>query len=132
MNILTLIIAGAMLGVSVGLVFITVGKVAGISSIANGALARNPQQWKLAFLLGLVACGGLLFAFFPSSFSQPDLSNSGLIIGGLLVGFGTRISNGCTAGHGICGNARFSKRSILATLTFITTGALTVFVGGVL
>ncbi len=130
MDIIPLVIAGAMLGLSVGIIFITLGKVAGISGIAAGVFSPERETWKFAFLAGLISSGALLYFLYPASFTVPAVGPLGLIIGGVLVGFGTRIGNGCTCGHGICGNARFSKRSILATLTFIATGAITVFIGG--
>lgn len=111
------------------------GRVAGISGIL-GSLLPVPQNntalevgWRVAFLLGLVAVG-LTVTLVDATPIMNDAprSTSILVVAGLLVGFGTRLGSGCTSGHGVCGMSRLSPRSIAATLTFITTGALTVAV----
>jgi len=134
-------IGGALIGLAAVALLLFNGKIAGISGIAGG-LIQSPSKgdgaWRLAFVLGLVAAGiaGSLIA--PSLFAvDVDRSVPAVLAAGLLVGFGTRTGNGCTSGHGVCGLGRLSRRSLAATLTFMTTGALTVFVvqhllGGVL
>lgn len=129
MNIAYLIIAGAMLGISVGIVFITLGKVVGISGISKGLL-QKVESWRIAFLVGIIGSGILFQILFPQNFDTPKTGSFALILGGLFVGFGTSLCNGCTCGHGICGNARFSQRSMIATLIFIATGAFTVWMRG--
>jgi len=106
------------------------GKIAGISGILGQSLTLSFRHhlWRYAFLTGLLLSPVIYAAFWTlPSFSITN--NSVLIIlAGLLVGIGTRMSNGCTSGHGVCGIARFSTRSIIATLTFMPAGMVTVFV----
>jgi uncharacterized membrane protein YedE/YeeE len=130
------LLGGILIGLSAAVLLLGQGKVAGISGVVAGVLRRRPGDvaWRLWFLGGLGA-GGLVFALFaPSRFQLPYAAVSSLssgvlaIAAGLLVGFGTRLSGGCTSGHGVCGIGRFSGRSLIATITFMATGALTVFV----
>jgi hypothetical protein len=121
---------GALLGLSASLLMLFTGKIAGISGIIGGLL--NPQQhessWRAAFLTGMVASFVLIA---PFGFTLPDNSGSSIIvvsIAGLLVGFGTRLGNGCTSGHGIIGMGRFSKRSIFATIAFMASAIVVVFI----
>jgi uncharacterized membrane protein YedE/YeeE len=124
-------LGGALIGLSALLLLLLTGRIAGISGIFGNLLTlrRGDIFWRLAFGLGLVAApaiyAGLAGVLPPFSVTS---SSAVLVVGGLLVGFGTRLSGGCTTGHGICGIARFSPRSIAATLTFMATGAATVFV----
>jgi uncharacterized membrane protein YedE/YeeE len=121
---------GILIGGAAAFLLISNGRVAGISGILGQALAktRGDTLWRVLFLLGLplgalgvgAARGGL-----EVQISAAPLT---LVLAGLLVGFGTRLGNGCTSGHGVCGMARGSKRSIAATLVFMATGMLTVFV----
>jgi len=124
-------IGGALIGLSAVFFLWFNGRTAGISGIIHGLCPpkNNGSHWRLAFLIGLVI-GGLSYFILPSvHFSlRSDFSKSILLIGGFLVGFGTRMGNGCTSGHGVCGIARFSKRSIVATLVFIVTAMVTVFI----
>ncbi len=105
------------------------GRVAGISGILSGALSERGSERSelLAFLVGLLIAG-LCFAAFTARVPVPTLPVAALAIAGLLVGFGTRLGGGCTSGHGVCGLSRFSVRSLVAVITFMATGALTVFV----
>lgn len=127
---------GVLIGLSAGLLFLISGKIAGISGITANFLRGDWGQylWRPLFLLGLIAASGLWGTFDPESLLQggAQLSNPldwiVLGLGGFLVGFGTRQANGCTSGHGVCGLARLSRRSVLAVLSFMTTGGLTVFV----
>lgn len=121
---------GALLGLSASLLMLFSGKIAGISGVIAGLL--NPQKhessWRAAFLTGMIASLALLT---PFGFSLPGNSGQSIIIisiAGILVGFGTRLGNGCTSGHGIIGIGRFSKRSIIATITFMVTAIVVVFV----
>jgi|TARA_B100002003_G_scaffold122894_1_gene113504 hypothetical protein len=106
----------------------------GISSIAsNFLISKNNRIDNLLFLIGLIL-GPIIYSFFTSQKIEITISNSIflLISGGLLVGLGTRISGGCTSGHGISGISRFSLRSIIATMTFMIVGILTVLITNIL
>lgn len=127
------LVGGLLIGLSVSLLFLGSGRVAGISGVLGGLLGATPgeRSWRALFLAGLLA-GGLAMRFLaPASFS--GIATAGhrpvllLVAGGLLVGFGTRLGGGCTSGHGVCGLSRLSLRSLAATLTFMATGALTVY-----
>lgn len=128
---ITAAIGGVLIGLSASLLLWLNGRIAGISGITNGVLfpAKNETAWRWLFLLGLIAAGGAYMAFVPSA-PQPraDMSRVTLVIAGLLVGFGTRMGNGCTSGHGVCGLGRLSMRSLAAVLTFMATAIITVFV----
>ncbi|WP_164019649.1 YeeE/YedE family protein [Pyxidicoccus trucidator] len=131
--ILFSLLGGALIGLSASLLLLANGRVAGISGVVGSLLApvRGDIAWRVIFLGGLLAGGLLLAWLLPGSFAAPaSLSGGGvalLVAAGLLVGFGSRLGSGCTSGHGICGISRGSTRSIVATLTFVATGVLTVF-----
>ncbi len=120
---------GALIGLAVTLMLLFNGRVTGISGIINQAL-RPPfkeSSWRWAFLFGLLLGGLIMSVFFPELF----LNKSGrgileVLIAGFLVGFGTVLGSGCTSGHGVCGISRLSRRSILATITFMFAGFLMV------
>jgi len=122
---------GVLVGAAAALMLLTAGRIAGITGIVGGALRARAGDvaWRLWFLLGLVgagvAVGGLWPAAFAGQLARPGWWSAGA---GLLVGFGTRLGNGCTSGHGVCGVARLSRRSLVATAVFMLTGVLTVFV----
>ena len=123
---------GTLIGISASMLMLLNGRIAGISGIVKGLLKPSncsEINWRIAFLAGLVF-GGLGYAMvFPVQITLPQGINMlTLIIGGLLVGFGTAMGNGCTSGHGVCGMSRFSIRSIVATMTFLSTGMLTVYI----
>ncbi len=121
---------GVMIGLAAAWLLLVNGRIAGISGILGGALKpkANDFGWRLAFLIGLLAGGGLIFVM-PQRFDMKELPSLPFVaIAGLLVGFGTRLGSGCTSGHGVCGIGRGSPRSIAATMTFMLTGGLTVFV----
>jgi uncharacterized membrane protein YedE/YeeE len=120
---------GVIIGTAVSLMLVFNGRVTGVSGIFAGVLSpvKGDTLWRIAFVLGLIVGGWVLYDFRPEFFSAPvTTSNPKLIIAGFLVGFGTLLGNGCTSGHGVCGISRLSPRSILATLTFICAGVLTV------
>jgi uncharacterized membrane protein YedE/YeeE len=121
---------GVLIGLAATLLLWLNGRVAGVSGIVNGVLfpARGEVAWRLAFLLGLVLAAGAYMALVPGA-PQPrtDFPRWALVAAGLLVGFGTRMGNGCTSGHGVCGIARLSPRSIAAVLMFMATAMLTTF-----
>ncbi|MDY7229076.1 YeeE/YedE family protein [Hyalangium rubrum] len=128
---ITALIGGALIGLSASLLLLFNGRIAGISGIAGGLLStpnRSEWAWRLAFLCGLLGGGLLLRAFWPHVLGAPIVSGAAWVVAsGLLVGFGTRLANGCTSGHGVCGISRGAPRSLVATLTFMATGAITVF-----
>ena len=125
---------GAMIGLAAALMMLLVGRIAGISGILGDLLAPRAdyRDWRIAFLGGLIAApllyalAGLVAGF---ALPVPVMPTWGIVVAaGLLVGFGVRISGGCTSGHGVCGMARLSPRSIAATLIFMATAAIVVFV----
>lgn len=107
------------------------GRIAGISGILGGLFssAKGDKGWRIAFLVGLIL-GPFLAALWKTEFLSVNFPVTGplLVVGGVLVGLGTQIGGGCTSGHGVCGNARLSMRSVIATITFMTTGIVTVFI----
>jgi len=125
-------IGGAIIGLAVVLFFIGNGRLAGVSGIANNFLTSKKNRIdNLLFLIGLVI-GPIIFSIFINNEIPFLITDSFplIIFGGLLVGIGTRVSGGCTSGHGICGIGRFSLRSIVATIIFILTGIATVSLVG--
>lgn len=121
------LIGGALIGLaSAGLLLLN-GRIAGISGILFNAAALRPGLWRWAFLAGLMAVG--LAARFGGLQASPALAASGLpmlAVAGLLVGVGTRVGNGCTSGHGVCGISRLSPRSLAATAAFMAVAGITV------
>ena len=121
---------GVLIGLAATLLLWLNGRVAGVSGIVNGVIfpKREDTAWRAAFLIGLIAAGGLYMALVPgAALPRTDYSRAGLIVAGILVGFGTRMGNGCTSGHGVCGLGRGSVRSLVATATFMLSGAAVVF-----
>ncbi|UIJ70476.1 YeeE/YedE family protein [Aurantimonas sp. HBX-1] len=122
---------GILLGLAAVMVMALFGRIAGISGITTGAVPgrRDDWSWRLAFLAGLVAAPLLVLAVTGSPVQQTVPGNlAAMAIAGLLVGFGTITGSGCTSGHGVCGLARLSARSLVAVVTFMATAAATVFV----
>jgi len=124
-------IGGIMIGLAVAGLYFFNGRILGISNITSELLKGGGSKhriWRLVFLAGLI-CGGLiLMAWRPEAIGTSPTSLGGLALAGLLVGFGASLGRGCTSGHGICGMSRLSIRSISATLTFMATGMLTVYI----
>jgi len=124
------LIGGLLIGLGAVMLMLFLGRVAGIAGIAGGLLAFDREQWtwRLAFILGLMA-GPLILGL--TNFKLPAVTVDApplmVIASGLLVGFGTRLGNGCTSGHGVCGLARLSARSLVATVVFMIVAALVVF-----
>ena len=121
---------GMLIGLSASAMLLLDGKIAGISGILSGVLkpVRGDTIWRVCFLAGLLVGGLLLRVFLPRAFDFGIIRPFPLlIIAGLLVGFGARLGSGCTSGHGVCGISRLSPRSLVATGTFIFTGALVVY-----
>ena len=125
---------GLLIGLSVALFFILKGRMIGISGIASNFLVSKDNRIEnFLFLVGLIL-GPLIYNLILGKEINISISNSLflLIVAGAMVGFGTRLSNGCTSGHGISGISRFSIRSIIATITFMLVGILTVLIMGIL
>lgn len=124
------LVGGAMIGVATVILLLGMGRVAGISGIAASLLTpKRVELWQVLFVLGLIISPLLYQLIAPLPSMQITSSLPLLISAGLLVGFGTRLGSGCTSGHGICGNARLSPRSMAATVTFMLFGIATVFIG---
>ncbi|ATX77209.1 MULTISPECIES: YeeE/YedE thiosulfate transporter family protein [Reinekea] len=132
-------LGGALIGLSALLLLLTKGRIAGVSGIAGGIIypVRGEILWRVVFVVGLIL-GGLIYQWLSGTSTtglfkgidhiQAAVSWPWLIVGGLLVGVGTTIGTGCTSGHGICGLARGTTRSLAATLSFVGAGLVTVFI----
>ena len=126
-------IGGALIGLSAVLLMLSTGRIAGISGIFSGLLnvrgEGEAKGWRLAFLAGLILAP-ILAGLAGYGMSPPKLPSNWavIVVAGLLVGFGTRLGGGCTSGHGICGIARLSPRSIAATVVFMVMAIVTVAV----
>ncbi len=127
------LLGGALIALSVALLWQGLGRIAGMSGILaglmQGLLKRNQQEWmwRLAFITGLVFAPWLYALFAPLPPVLIAAQWPAIVIAGLIVGIGTRLGSGCTSGHGVCGLARFSLRSLVATLCFMSAGFITVF-----
>ena len=124
-------LGGSLIGLGAAVLWLANRRVAGISGILGQTLAPEAgeeRRWRLAFLLGLPLGGFLAAAGTQPLASTVESGWPTLVAAGLLVGFGTRLGNGCTSGHGVCGMSRGSIRSVAATLTFMTVAGVTVFV----
>ena len=125
------LLGGALIGAAASLFLWSHGKVAGISGLYGGILRRgtSDRAVRVWFVAGLVLAGLAVRLVRPAAFASAWTPGLGLaLLAGVVVGVGTQMGNGCTSGHGVCGISRFSTRSIVATLTFMATGVLTVFV----
>ena len=123
---------GILLGVASSLFILLNGRILGISGIVGGLLPPKPgdTSWRIAFLLGMAAAPALYVLLAPSGFITAPRIEAGyglIVAAGLLVGLGTRYGSGCTSGHGVCGLSRLSPRSLIATLSFMGAGLLTVY-----
>ena len=122
-------IGGALIGASAVLLMLLNGRIAGISGVFSGAVFadRGDRTWRISFLIGLIAAP-VIYQFTTGTVPAFDMQASWplIIIGGLLVGFGTRLGSGCTSGHGVCGLSRLSPRSFVAVLVFMGFGMITV------
>ena len=124
------LIGGSIIGIAVSLLLLFNGKVLGVSGIL-GELFNHPlskNYWRLFFVLGLLISPLIYTIFHPIPIIEITSNKLLIIVGGLLVGFGSRLGSGCTSGHGVCGLARLSVRSFIATMTFIFFGFVTVYV----
>jgi uncharacterized protein len=123
------IAGGALIGLGAALLMASIGRIAGISGIASGALegARGDRAWRIAFLAGMMVAGAAALQFVPAPARLQTAATPLLLAAGFLVGFGTRLGNGCTSGHGVCGLGRLSRRSLAAVLTFMTCAIATTY-----
>lgn len=132
MNLVPAIVGGTLIGLAAVLLYLTLGRIAGISGVAAQALTRlrargTEQTWPLFFIAGLGA-GGWLAYLATGGLPQVSLDARSAVffaVGGVLVGVGTRLGSGCTSGHGVCGISRLSKRSFTATVVFLLVGMIT-------
>lgn len=123
---------GSLIGLAAVLLLLLNGRIAGVSGIAGRlldprSLPPGDAAWRILFVVGLAIGAGLYSLFMPVAI-ELQASWPVLIVGGLLVGFGTQLGNGCTSGHGVCGIARLSPRSLVATGVFVTSAVVTVYV----
>lgn len=123
-------IGGTLIGLAAAAMWLGMGRVAGVSGIVGGAVRSKAgdRAWRAAFVLGLVLAPWLYAAVGGWPAAHLDAGGGVLVVAGLLVGIGTRYGGGCTSGHGVCGVARLSPRSLVATLCFMAAGFATVYV----
>jgi uncharacterized membrane protein YedE/YeeE len=128
----TALIGGVLLGVASAAFILINGRVLGISGILGGLLVprRGDINWRVFFLLGLILAPVTLSWALPGVIAAPriEASNLAIVAAGLLVGVGTRYGSGCTSGHGVCGLSRLSPRSLVATMAFMASGFIIVYV----
>ena len=131
------IIGGLLIGFGISFIFLVTGIVSGASTFFSSTLSYfsrfdyfhqkkflETRGWRNYFAVGIIL-GAFLYSYFTNNFFITEVSIFSLILGGLLIGFGTRLSSGCTAGHGICGLSKFSMNSLFAVLTFLITAIVT-------
>jgi uncharacterized membrane protein YedE/YeeE len=124
------LLGGIMIGLSAVLLLWSIGRIAGISGIASGALEgnRGDRAWRVAFIAGMMVAGAVALQFLPAPPRMQTGPTPLLLAAGFLVGFGTRLGNGCTSGHGVCGLGRFSRRSLVAVAVFMASAMATTFI----
>ena len=125
------ITGGLLIGISACLLLLFNGRIAGLSGIINGLISpeKNEILWRTVFIVSFLGGATFHYYFFNHTpFTTDTFSPVFMITGGLLVGFGTRMGGGCTSGHGVCGLGRLSLRSLIATMTFMLTAIITVFI----
>ncbi|MCZ2720189.1 YeeE/YedE family protein [Marinomonas sp. 15G1-11] len=127
-NYISPLIGGLLIGATATFYLLTTGKVLGISGIFSQALFSKTRLLPALFIIGLIIGGSTYGTIVPQHTEFPESRNIILIlVSGLLVGYGTRLGSGCTSGHGVCGISRFSVRSIIATITFMVSAVITVY-----
>ena len=133
---LQVVLGGALIGLASALLMATNGRIAGISSIVHRAFfLRGDESWTVWFVLGLMLGPAVMLVSGWVAPPNIDIGWGSIIVGGVLVGMGTKIGSGCTSGHGVCGIGRFSIRSVVAVVVFMSVGVMTVLLmrlGGVL
>ena len=129
------LLGGALIGAASAFLLLSHGRIAGISGITGSLLPPLPRPgdrgWRVAFLAGLLLAGAVAALIAPQAIAASPAPRAFLVVAGLLVGFGTRWGSGCTSGHGICGVSRLAPRSLVAVVTFMTTGAIAAWLMGV-
>ena len=129
-TLLNSLMGGLLIGIAATIIFFVNGRIMGISGILGNLIATKETDqkfWRIIFILG-VLIGPLIFILLFKEIKSEMVANTTLlIISGFLIGLGTSLGNGCTSGHGICGLSRFSIRSIIATLVFVISGMITVY-----
>ena len=129
-NWITGLVGGILIGLSATVLLAFNGRIAGISGMVNNAITfKSSETWRWLFLAGMLG-GTALYEYVLAAQPTPkgQFVPWAMLIGGFVVGFGTRMGNGCTSGHGVCGLGRRSPRSVVAVLTFMATAVLTVFI----
>lgn len=129
-NWVTGLVGGILIGLSATVLLAFNGRIAGISGMVNNAITfKSSEAWRWLFLAGMLG-GAALYEYVLAAQPTPkgQFVPWAMLIGGFVVGFGTRMGNGCTSGHGVCGLGRRSPRSLVAVLTFMATAVLTVFI----
>jgi uncharacterized membrane protein YedE/YeeE len=129
-NWIAALAGGMLIGLSATILLAFDGRIAGISGIVSGAIKFTPgENWRWLYIAGMLA-GGFLYEYVFASEPTPlsSFAPGAMIVGGILVGFGTGMGNGCTSGHGVCGLGRLSFRSLVAVITFMITAIITVFI----
>lgn len=125
------IVGGALIAVSLAIMLVTTGRIAGLSGVVAGLLTPGDRAWRAWFVAGMLAVGAVFELVRPQTFDAAARVPLPIVaIAGVLVGLGTRLGNGCTSGHGLCGMSRFSKRSIVATIVFMGVGVVTATITG--
>lgn len=121
---------GILIGLSATILLAFNGRIAGISGMINGAIKFKPEEnWRWLFIAGMLGGGSIYEYIFASEFTpKSSFAPVAMIVGGFLVGVGTRMGNGCTSGHGVCGLGRLSFRSLVAVFTFMIAAIITVFI----
>jgi uncharacterized membrane protein YedE/YeeE len=129
---LSALAGGGLLGGAAALLFLTHGRIAGVSGIAGSLVppAVHDRGWRLAFVGGLVLAGAIAAIAAPHAIGGAVRSTPIVVLAGLLVGFGSGMGSGCTSGHGVCGLGRGSARSLAAVITFMSTGAIATWIAG--
>ena len=125
------IIGGLLIGISACVLLLFTGRIAGLSGIINGIIKPEKDElfWRTIFVISLLAGAAIHYYFFSHpAFIKDTFSPYMMLAGGFLVGFGTRLGGGCTSGHGVCGLGRLSLRSLIATITFMLTAVITVYI----
>lgn len=125
------VLGGALIALSLAIMLVTTGRIAGLSGVLAGLLSTGDRVWRAWFVAGMLAVGAVFELVRPSTFDAASRVPLPVVaIAGVLVGLGTRLGNGCTSGHGLCGISRLSKRSIIATAVFMGVGMVTATVTG--
>ena len=124
------LLGGVLIGAAALLLYVTLGRIAGVSGIAFGVRDTSglERHWRLVFLAGLVAgswLAAVLLGYYATPAPRTAIGMALALVAGVLVGLGTRMGNGCTSGHGVCGLARLSRRSLVSVVVFMAVGMLT-------